>query len=98
MRAPNATSISRKRFMLSVRLDSIITSRRQGFELASANQNLEGSTFEEDFQRGLRRGIKFSQQLIISPAWNNTNAVTATGSASVTMPVYKRMNFTLGTI
>src|SRR5580658_1481614 len=71
---------------------------RQIFAQNAANQNLEGSTFEEDFQRGFRRGIKFSQQLIISPAWNNTNAVTATGSASVTMPVYKRMNFTLGTI
>jgi hypothetical protein len=87
-----------KRANESLDLKAGVTYVRQSFELASANQNLEGSTFEEDFQRGLRRGIKFSQQLIISPAWNNTNAVTATGSASVTMPVYKRMNFTLGTI
>jgi len=71
---------------------------RQSFTQMAANQNLEGSTFEEDFQRGFQRGIKFNQQLIILPAWNNTNAVTATGSASVTAPVYKRLNFTLGTI
>jgi putative salt-induced outer membrane protein YdiY len=87
-----------KRANESLDLKAGITYVRQGFTLASANQSLEGSTFEEDFQRGLRRGIKFSEQLIISPAWNNTNAVTATGNASLTVPVYKRMNFSLGTI
>jgi hypothetical protein len=70
---------------------------RQSFMRASS-RNLEGSTFEEDFTRGFQRGIKFNQQLVITPAWNDTNAVTATGSASVTAPVYKRLNFTLGTI
>lgn len=71
---------------------------RQSFTLASANQNLVGSTFEEDFQRGLWRGTKFTEQLIVMPAWNNLNAITASGNAALTMPVYKRMNFTLGTI
>jgi hypothetical protein len=71
---------------------------RQSFTQTSANKNLEGSTFEEDFTRGFQRGIKFNEQLVIVPAWNDTNAVTATGSASVTAPVYKRLNFTLGTI
>ena len=82
----------------SLDLKAGITYVRQSFTQASANQNLEGSTFEEDFQRGLRRGIKFTEQLIIVPSWNNTNAVTATGNASVTVPVYKRMNFSVATI
>jgi Protein of unknown function, DUF481 len=87
-----------KRSNESLDLKAGITYIRQSFALASADQSLAGSTFEEDFQRGLRRGIKFKEQLIVTPSWNNTNAVTATGSASLTMPVYKRMDFTLGTI
>src|SRR5579863_2874999 len=82
----------------SLDLKAGVTYVRQSFTQASANQNLEGSTFEEDFQRGLRRGIKFTEQLIIAPSWNNTNAVTATGNASVTVPVYKRLYFSLATI
>ena len=82
----------------SLDLKAGVTYVRQSFTLASADQNLEGSIFEEDFQRGLWRGTKFTEQLIAVPAWNNLNAVTATGNATLTMPVYKRMNFTLGAI
>lgn len=74
-----------------------VTYIRQSFAISSANKNLVASTFEEDFERGLRRGIKFTEQLTILPAWNDSNALTATGNAALTMPVYKRMNFTLGT-
>jgi putative salt-induced outer membrane protein YdiY len=70
---------------------------RQSFAGASSTQSLIGSTFEEDYQRGLRRGIKFTEQLVITPAWNNASAVSATGSTLLTVPVYKRMNFSLGT-
>lgn len=87
-----------KRANETLDLKAGITYVRQDFFVASSNQNLIGSTFEEDFTRGLRRGIKFTQQLIVSPAWNNTNALTATGNATLTVPVYKRTNFTLGTI
>jgi hypothetical protein len=87
-----------KRANESLDLKAGVTYVRQSFTLASANQNLEGSTFEEDFSRGLWRGTKFTEQLIVEPAWNNLNAITAAGNAALTMPVYKRMNFTLGTI
>ncbi len=66
--------------------------------MASADQSLAGSTFEEDFARGLWRGMKLTQQLIISPAWTNTNALSASGNALLTVPVYKRMNFSFGAI
>jgi hypothetical protein len=87
-----------KRANESLDLKAGITYVRQDFEVASANQTLAGSTFEEAFTRGLRRGIKFSQQLIIAPAWTNSQALTATGNAALTVPVYKRANFSLGTI
>ena len=82
----------------SLDLKAAITYVRQSFAGASAGQNLAGSTFEEDFSRGLWRGSRFTEQLVVAPAWNNTDAVTATGNAALTMPVYKRMNFTLGAI
>jgi hypothetical protein len=71
---------------------------RQNFTAASNDQNLTGSTFEEDFVRGLRRGITFKQQVMVSPAWNNADALSAIGNALLTMPVYRRMNFTLAVI
>lgn len=70
----------------------------QHFSVGAANQRLVGSTFEEDYSHGLWRGSKFTEQLIAEPAWNNSNALTASGNAQLTMPVYKRMSFTLGTI
>jgi hypothetical protein len=80
----------------SLDLKASMTYIHQGFTSAP-NQKLVGSTFEEDYQRGLFRGIKFTEQLIVVPAWNNTDAVSAVGNALLTMPVYKRMNFSLGT-
>jgi hypothetical protein len=69
---------------------------RQSFTAVKTEQSLIGSVFEEDFSRGLRRGIEFTQQLIVMPAWNNTEALSATGNALLSMPIYKRMNFSLG--
>jgi hypothetical protein len=87
-----------KRANESLDLKAGVTYVRQDFEVASANQTLAGSTFEEAFTRGLKRGIKFSQQLIIAPAWTNSKALTASANATLTIPVYKRTNFSLGTI
>lgn len=87
-----------KRANETLDLKAGLTYVRQQFQTMSADQNLAGSTFEEDFTRGLKRGIKFTQQLIVTPAWNNSNALTASGNATLTVPVYKRTNFSLGTI
>lgn len=75
-----------------------ITYVRQEFAGATASESLIGSVFEEDYTRGLWHGSKFTEQLIILPTWNNTNAISAAGNALVTIPVYKRMNFSFGTI
>jgi hypothetical protein len=87
-----------KRANQNLDLKGGVTYVRQNFAAVSADQNLTGSIFEEDYQRGLRRGIKFKQQLIFTPAWNNPDALTGIGNALLTMPVYKRTNFTLGVI
>ena len=43
------------------------------------------------------RGIVFTEQLSITPAWNNTSAYSAWGSAGIAMPVYKRLSFSVST-
>jgi putative salt-induced outer membrane protein YdiY len=81
----------------SLDLKAGVTYIRQDFA-GTSTRSVEGSIFEEDYQRGLARGIKFNQTLIVIPAWSNTDALTASGSAVLTMPVYKRMNFSIGAI
>jgi len=52
-------------------------------------QNLIGSVFGEAYHRSLPAAIKFDEQLTYTPAWNNTTAYFANGSAGITLPVYK---------
>jgi hypothetical protein len=87
-----------KRANESLDLKAGVSYVRQEFQVASVDRNIVGSIFEEDFTHLFHRGIKFSQQLIAQPAWTNSKALTASGSASVTFPVYKRASFSLGTI
>jgi hypothetical protein len=82
----------------SLDLKAGITYVRQEFSVESSDRSLAGSIFEEDFTRGLRRGIKFSEQVIFAPAWTDSKAFTASGNATLTVPVYKRANFSLGAI
>jgi hypothetical protein len=60
------------------------------------DQNLIASTFGESLLRKFSRGATFTQTLTVTPTWNNTNAWLAFGSAAINLPVYKRLNFTLG--
>lgn len=70
---------------------------RQQFQTAE-DQDLIGSTFGESLLRKFKGGISFTQTLTVTPAWNNTNAWLAFGSAAINLPVYKRLTFTVGVI
>ena len=61
--------------------------------LPATSQNLFGSTFSDTYVRHLPRTIRFDQFASISPAWNNTNAYSAHGTAALTFPVYKGFAF-----
>jgi Protein of unknown function, DUF481 len=65
---------------------------RQSFQIASANQNLAGSTFAEIYTRKFAHGIVFNEQLSVAPAWTNTRAYSATGTAGLAVPVFKRFS------
>lgn len=87
-----------KRTNETLDLKAGMTYERQEFYVGGSDQTLAASTFEEDFTRGLWHGSKFTEQMILGPAWTDSNAFTALGNAALTMPVYKRLNFTVGTI
>jgi hypothetical protein len=71
---------------------------RQEFHDETLNQNLIGSTFSEGYMRKMKHGILLVQNLAITPSWNNTSAYSALGNINLTIPAYKRLNFTIGVI
>jgi len=70
----------------------------QEFQIAGQNQNLIGSTFAERYNRTLPRGILFTEQLAVTPAWNNTRAYSGVAGAGLTLPVYKRLSLAINSL
>jgi hypothetical protein len=71
---------------------------KQQFAIASENQNLIGSQFGEDYTRKLIHGIVFTESGTYTPAWNNTNAYSATAQAGLVFPIYKGFSFAIGSL
>ena len=60
--------------------------------------DLIGSIFAEAFRRKFKHGLTLDQHLTLLPTWNNTNAYSGAFNALLTMPVYKRLNGSVGFI
>jgi hypothetical protein len=69
---------------------------RQGLEAAPAD-NLLGTTAAETFNRKFHHGVVFTEQISVIGAANKQSAYSASGSAMLAMPLYKRFNFTVST-
>jgi hypothetical protein len=67
-----------------------------GVAVNTPSQNLIGSTIFEGYRRTLPRKLLFTQSANILPAFNNASAYSANLTASLILPVYKRLsaNFT----
>jgi hypothetical protein len=65
---------------------------RQAFAGATKSQNLIAGSVGERYIRNMTHGIVLNQQLAFTPAFNNTSAYSALGTAGVTVPAYKRLN------
>jgi hypothetical protein len=61
-----------------------------------ANQNLIGSTFSENYRRTLPKKLLLTETGSILPAWNNTNAYSATGAVNLALPTFHRLTVNLG--
>jgi Protein of unknown function, DUF481 len=62
------------------------------------SQNLLGSTFAENYRLKFGHKMLFTEQISATPAWNNLNAYTIAANTALTIPVYKRLNFTVGSV
>ncbi len=81
-------------------LKALIQYERQAFidPLPGENQNLIGSTFSANYLRKLPKGMLFNQQVAYIPAWNNLHAYSVTELNTFSIPAYKRLSLTLGTL
>jgi hypothetical protein len=62
------------------------------------SQNLLGSTFAENYRLRFVHHMLFTEQISATPAWNNLNAYSIAGNTALTIPLYKRLNFTVGSV
>jgi hypothetical protein len=62
------------------------------------SKNLIGADFGDTYMLKLPHGLVFNQTAVITPAFNNTNAYSATATAGLLFPVYKRFGFSVGTL
>lgn len=70
----------------------------QKFQTAASNLNLVGSVFAERYNRTLPHGIALTEQLSVTPAWNDTRAYSAVAGAGLTLPVYKRLSLAVNSL
>jgi Protein of unknown function, DUF481 len=81
-------------------LKALIQYEKQDFidALPGENQDLIGSTFSANYLRHLPKGMLFNQQVAYIPAWNNLHAYSVTELDTFSIPAYKRLSLTLGTL
>jgi Protein of unknown function, DUF481 len=64
----------------------------------SPSKNLIGADFGDTYMLKLPKGLVFNQGLVVTPAFNQSNAYSAVATAGLLFPVYKRLGFTVGTL
>jgi Protein of unknown function, DUF481 len=81
-------------------LKALVQYERQNFidALPGEDQNLIGSTFSANYLLHLPKGMLFNQQVAYIPAWNNLHAYSVNELNTFSIPAYKRLSLTLGTL
>ena len=67
----------------------------QGFSDITLNKNIIGSRFNQTFTYRFPRGIYFTETGGFRPAWNHSNAYVTGFIASLSVPLYKRLDISL---
>ncbi len=65
---------------------------------ADNNHNLVGAVVAQDYAHKLAKGIQFLETISVIPAFNEPSAYAATATASLNVPVYKRLAFSISTV
>jgi Protein of unknown function, DUF481 len=71
---------------------------QQSFIQPSPTLHLVGSTFGASYLLKLPKGMLFSQQVNYLPAWNQPEAYSINETNSLSIPFYKQLSVTLGTL
>jgi hypothetical protein len=66
-------------------------------DVTALNRKLIGSVISEAYTRKFGK-ITFNEKTLADLAWNNENAFSAAGNAGITLPLYKKLSFTLAVI
>lgn len=72
-----------------------ITSTGAGVTTTTPNVNIIGTTIFEGYHRNLPRKMLFTETADILPAWNTPRAYSANVTASLSLPVFKRLSATV---
>lgn len=70
----------------------------QMFSDPAQNQHLLSSVFSKTFNRKFENKITFHEDVSVSPGWSNLNAYSATGNVNLTVPVIRRLSYTIGVL
>ncbi len=72
-----------------------VTYIRQDFQAGEHGHSLLGSNFVETFTHKSAHGILFLQQITVTPTWSELRDYSASAGASLSIPVFKRLGFTM---
>jgi hypothetical protein len=72
-----------------------ITSTGAGVTTTTPSVNIIGTTIFEGYHRNLPRKMLFTETADILPAWNTPRAYSANVTASLSLPVFKRLSATV---
>jgi hypothetical protein len=77
---------------------AFITEQVKGAPVATTpSVNIIGSTIFESYRRNLPKKLVFTETATILPAFNDTNAYSANATATLAIPVFKRLSALLST-
>jgi len=62
------------------------------------SKHLVGSVFTQTYDRLFAHGMIFHEQLSVTPVFNDASAYSAIGTVNLSMPVYKRLAVTIGSV
>jgi hypothetical protein len=76
-------------------LDQILP---DGTRVPQASKHLIGAVITQTYNRNFAKGMLLHEQVSFTPAFNDTSAYSTLGTVNLSIPVYKRLAFTIGVV
>jgi hypothetical protein len=69
-----------------------------GTRVPQPGKHLVGAVITQIYNRNFAKGILLHEQVSFTPAFNDTSAYSTLGTINLSIPVYKRLAFTIGVV